>query len=231
MNTDLHTWLSDLWARLRPADVLDIAVVAVAIYVIVSWVRRARTRFVLGGLGALAGLYLLARLLDMVLTLVIFQAGLTLAVVTLIVVFQEDIRRAFERIAMRGRLRRPAAASAHTDLRELLVSSLMDLARRRVGALIVLRGGEPLARHLSGGFTLQGRPSEPLFASIFDTGSASSRRKSERSTFSTLHTTDVDRLDAQLPHRLQSEARGADRGGGGNGHNRNHALCRPGWNS
>jgi diadenylate cyclase len=168
----ITNWFLELWARLRPADVVDIAVVSVVTYVTVTWLRSARTRFVLAGLALLAGLYLVARLLDMVLTLLIFQAGITLAAVTLIVVFQEDIRRAFERIAMQGRLRRRATPSAHADLSSVLVGSLTDLAERRVGALIVIRGQEPLERHLSGGFRLEGHPTRPLLASIFDPGSS-----------------------------------------------------------
>lgn len=167
----LQQWLLELSARVRVADVLDVAVVSVALYVAIVWVRRARSRFALAGLGALVALYFAARLLDMVLTLLIFQAGITIALVALIVIFQEDIRRAFERLAMEGRLRRRIARTAHAELVEPLLESVADLAHRRIGALIVLRGHEPLERHLSGGFTLQGRPSVPLFASIFDPGS------------------------------------------------------------
>jgi hypothetical protein len=43
-----------------------------------------------------------------------------------------------------------------------------NLAKKRIGALIVIAGSDPLGRHLTGGVALDGRLSEPLLASIFD---------------------------------------------------------------
>lgn len=45
------------------------------------------------------------------------------------------------------------------------------LAQAKIGALMVLPGREPLDRHLEGGQYLDGRPSEALLLSLFDSGS------------------------------------------------------------
>jgi hypothetical protein len=45
------------------------------------------------------------------------------------------------------------------------------MASARIGALIVLRGREPLEPHLEGGIELSGRLSEPLLLSLFDASS------------------------------------------------------------
>jgi DNA integrity scanning protein DisA with diadenylate cyclase activity len=107
----------------------------------------------------------------MYLTLFLFQVGVTVAAVALVVIFQEDIRRAFERIATSRLLGARRERVASVELVDIIVESASTLAQKRVGALIVLRGKEPLERHTSGGFVLDGQPSEPLFYSIFDPSS------------------------------------------------------------
>jgi hypothetical protein len=51
---------------------------------------------------------------------------------------------------------------------DILLGTLEDLARAKVGALIVVRGNDPLERHITGGIELGGRLSEPLLKSVFD---------------------------------------------------------------
>jgi uncharacterized protein (TIGR00159 family) len=155
------------------ADVVDVIVVSMFAYAVITWVRRARSRFVLLGFATLVALYFVARLLDMYLTLVLFQAGITVALLALVVIFQEEIRRAFERIATSGLLRaRRGNVETRVDALDRIVEAAAALARARTGALIVLRGKEPLERHTSGGIPLDGVVSEALLYSIFDPSSA-----------------------------------------------------------
>ncbi|HNR14427.1 MAG TPA: diadenylate cyclase, partial [Thermodesulfobacteriota bacterium] len=49
-----------------------------------------------------------------------------------------------------------------------LVHTATDLAKEKIGALIVLRGKDMIIRHLSGGIELNGKVSEALLKSIFD---------------------------------------------------------------
>ncbi len=164
--------LQSLSSTLRPADLLDVAVVSVFVYAVISWVRRARSRFVLLGLSTLVGLYFAARLLTLYLTLFLFQVGLTVALITLVVIFQEDIRRAFERLATTRLLHEGRARGGESGFVDTVVTAVKELAERKIGALIVFKGTEPLERHITGGVPLDGRISPPLLYSIFDTGSA-----------------------------------------------------------
>jgi DNA integrity scanning protein DisA with diadenylate cyclase activity len=52
-----------------------------------------------------------------------------------------------------------------------LVRTVDDLAKEKTGALIVIRGNDPLERHMNGGIPLDGQLSEPLLRSIFDSHS------------------------------------------------------------
>ncbi|MBI4371491.1 MAG: DNA integrity scanning protein DisA nucleotide-binding domain protein [Elusimicrobia bacterium] len=153
------------------ADVLDMALVGALIYALLLWFKRTRAAFVAIGLFLLALVYALAYLSGMHMTVGLFQGFFAVFIVAVIVIFQEEIRSAFERLAVwsltGGVLK---SAPTHRQV-EILVRSLGDLARDRIGALVVLRGLDPLDRHLSGGWDLNGDLSEALIKSIFDSHS------------------------------------------------------------
>lgn len=162
----------EAWTNFRAVDVVDIIVVGIFIYSILVWFRKARSRFVLIGLALMTCVYFVARLLDMQLTLLLFQAGLAIALISVVIIFQDDIRRAFERIATGSSLIRRKGDPGSDQLIETLVESVDFLAKQKIGALIVLRGKEPLERNLTGGVTIDGQMSSQLLLSIFDPHSA-----------------------------------------------------------
>ncbi len=171
MNADLGQHLRNLGSTLRIADAVDVLVFAAIVYVALVWFRRARSRFVMLGMAALAMVYAVARVLDLTLTLVLFQAGITVALVALVVIFQEEIRRTFERLGNPSALRKRSAQDQSTRWVDELVASAVSMASSKTGALLVFQGREPLDRHTRGGTALDGRLSQPLLLSIFDSSS------------------------------------------------------------
>ena len=137
------------------------------LYAALLWFQRTASRGVLLGMALLTVVYFLARGLDMYLTSLAFHTTFAVLLFILVVVFQEDLRRLFERVsAVRSvQFRRTRAIPIDLDA---LVESVFEMARLRTGALIVLKGREPLHRHLIGGAELQGRLSKPLLVSLFD---------------------------------------------------------------
>ncbi|HEY6724428.1 MAG TPA: diadenylate cyclase [Polyangiaceae bacterium] len=160
-----------LLANVRLADVLDVLIVSSIAYGTVRWFRQSRSRLVMSGLATLVLLYFAARLLEMHLTLALFQAGITVAAVTLVVIFQDEIKRGFERVALASRFRTTGATRNSDTLADTIAAATAHFAKNRTGALVVFRGREPLERHLTGGVRLDGRVSESLLYSIFDTNS------------------------------------------------------------
>lgn len=152
-------------------DILDMMLVGSLIYGLLLWFKRTRAAFVALGLLLLAIVYTVAFYADMYMTVRIFQGFFAVFIVAVIVIFQEEIRSVFERIAVwsltGGVLK---SAPTHRQV-EILVRSLGDLARDHIGALVVLRGLDPLDRHVSGGWDLNGELSEALIKSIFDSHS------------------------------------------------------------
>lgn len=158
---------------LKPIDLVDILAVAVFVYGALVWFKQARSRFVLMGVAVLGGVYFVAQYLGLRLTLRMFEASLAVVVFALVIIFQEEIRRFFERLATSGLFRwRQEQHRTSTEVIDTVVESLVKLAKKRVGALVVFKGHEPLDRHLTGGQGLNGKLSFPLIDSIFDTSSA-----------------------------------------------------------
>lgn len=157
-------------------DALDIAVMAFLFYSGLVWFKKTRAAFVLRGILILGLVYLIAKGLGMFLTTLIFQGFFAIFLIAVVVIFQEELRQAFERIATisfeKEKLRRfwrsRAVSSAPAQETEALVCALAELSRQKIGALIVLTGKDPLPRHLNGGTELYGKLSEALLLSIFD---------------------------------------------------------------
>jgi len=153
--------------EMRFADVVDIIVVTVLLYATLALIRRTRAGFVAMGIVIVAALYFAARALDLQLTAWIFQGFFAVFLLIVVVIFQEELRQLFEKIALWSLGRRELSASS-ADPSDTLIACLGDFARQKIGALIILPGTQPIQRHIQGGIELQGKLSMPLLKSIFD---------------------------------------------------------------
>lgn len=158
--------MGSIFGALRVVDLLDIAIVAGLLWVLIAWVREARARIALTGVFAIAMLYWTAQWLDLRLTTTLLQGFIAVAALVLVVVFQDDLRRLFESITVL--VTRHSTPRPSDDFLDELAGLAFSLAHRRIGALFVLPGREPLDRLLEGGFFLDGRVSEPLLRSLVD---------------------------------------------------------------
>ncbi len=172
MLDNLFSFADEVVRTIRVVDLIDITLVSIFLYAALIWFQRTASRGVLIGVATLTSLYFLARGLDMYLTSLAFHTTFAVLLFVLVVVFQEDIRRLLERLSeLRSvRIGHRQQPSLRLDL-DTLVESVFQMAVSRTGALIVIRGHEPLERHLSGGIPLRGVVSRPLLLSIFDSSS------------------------------------------------------------
>jgi diadenylate cyclase len=152
----------------RFVDAIDILIVALLCWLIITWAREARARVALGGVVAVAGLFGLATWLDLRLTTWILEGFIAIAALVVVIVFQDDLRRFFEGITLwvvRNVTPRPS-----NDVLDHLGDLCFALGRERIGSIFVFPGREPLDRLLDGGQYLDGRVSEPLLRSLLDPG-------------------------------------------------------------
>ena len=166
---DIVNSVNAVMKNIRIQDILDMVIIAVMIFTLLMWFKTRASRFVLIGILVLGGVYLAARVFQLYLTVIVLQSFFGILLFVLVVIFQEDLRRFFERLAMIGNLRIEARPlSALEKAAGVIAQTAVSLAKKRVGALIVIQGNDPLDRHLTGGTSLDGLVSESLLESIFD---------------------------------------------------------------
>ena len=152
----------------------DIAIVTLVLYTfLVALKRTRRSGLIFTGIVIVAAVYLAARKFNLLLTVALLQGFFAVILVALVVIFQEDLRYFFERVALWWLERRPPLSkwkTARLPRREveILARTASDLARAKIGALIIIRGHDSIARHLNGGEEVKGLVSEVLLKSIFD---------------------------------------------------------------
>lgn len=170
-------WLEHLYRALTDIGVagfVDIVVVTLVIYTfLVALKRTRRSGLIFTGVVIVGVIYLAANKLNLVLTVALLQGFFAVILIALVVIFQEDLRYFFERVGIwwverrLPRYKRTTAGLPRHEV-ETLARTLADLARAKIGALVVIRGKDAIARHLEGGEDVEGRLSEPLLKSIFD---------------------------------------------------------------
>jgi uncharacterized protein (TIGR00159 family) len=167
------SWIRDVVREVGISGLVDIAVMAVLIRALLVWLKRTkRAAAAVTGILIVAGVYLLARQFDLNLTAAVLHGFFAVFLVALVVIFQQELRYLFERVAQwsldRGKRQQGAPRSALEQRIGILVRTLTDLARERWGAIIVLRGADPVVRHSEGGLSLNGDLSEAILKSVFD---------------------------------------------------------------
>ena len=162
----------DFWFQsIGLKEYADILMMTVMVYSILTWFRSTRAAFIFTGIVIAVGLYAVVRQLDLVLTKAVFEKFFAVILIALVVIFQEELRGFFERIAVwsfDSRFRQNKKLRPNREEVEIIARSVQDMARKRIGALIVLKGRDLIGRHLDGGNDLQGLLSEQLLMSLFD---------------------------------------------------------------
>jgi diadenylate cyclase len=154
------------WLPVIVDEIADIAIVTVALFLLLRALRGARARLAFVGLLIIGLVDLGARLLNLPLTTLLFRGLFLTSVVVVLLAFQDDLKRFFERLAV-SVLGRQSDEPEESAL-ESVVRASFALAEARNGALIVLPGRDPLDRHLEGGIDVDARVSDVLLLSLFD---------------------------------------------------------------
>lgn len=164
----LGTSLQDFARNVRIIDILDVALISIVFYLLLNWLIQSISKRSLIGFLILIGTYIFSRLSGMYLTELLIQALFVVILISLVVVFQSDIRRIVDRIGSLqffGNRQSPDYSNQTTDV---LTEAVSKMAENQTGALIVIRGKEEWDRHIDGGIEMNGKLSTPLLYSIFN---------------------------------------------------------------
>ncbi|HVX65647.1 MAG TPA: diadenylate cyclase [Bryobacteraceae bacterium] len=145
---------------------VDFVVLVGAIYLLLSWAKKARAvRIALGIIGLYSGA-LVARNYDLPITSWILSAGGFLAIAVLLVVFQPELRHAFMRLDALIRTGWRKEIVLDTTYRAISEAAFA-LGAERVGALMVLVRRDAITELIQDGTPLGAQVSHELLQAIF----------------------------------------------------------------
>ncbi|MBI4962679.1 MAG: TIGR00159 family protein [Desulfomonile tiedjei] len=131
--------LEELLQSISAANMVDIAIMACLIYFILSWFRGTRAFQILVTLLAIGVFYFVASALGLILTSVLFQYLWAAIIVVLVIVFQPEIREMLDRVSPVRYLSGRQSNDVGPGMLDETVRAVAELARLRIGALIVLQ--------------------------------------------------------------------------------------------
>jgi diadenylate cyclase len=159
--------MQDLLAQFRWIDALDILIVAFAVYQIILALRGTRAFHMLLGL---ALLYLASRIsLRLGLVTVNWALSNLLAVwfLSIIILFQPELRRALASVGRRGSLLRAFSRYQEAHMIDEVVRAVTSLAAKKIGAIIVVERDSRLTDSVDSGTALDALVSRRMLESIF----------------------------------------------------------------
>lgn len=166
---DIMYAIGNGFAQFRFQDALDILIIAFIVYKIIDVSVNTRAYQLLKGLGLLLVIMLLSTIFNLYTVSFLLNTLLVSGIVIVFVLFQPELRRGLAHIGGRFKFNLPGRSEADGDtiVREM-VSSLIRLSKRRVGALIVIERDTKLDEYLPTGTCVDGRITGALIENIFE---------------------------------------------------------------
>jgi diadenylate cyclase len=155
----ITSWQQGVWIA------LDILLVALLIYQVLTMIRGTRAAPMLAGLVLVAVIFYLARIGELTTLNWVVSHFLPYLVFALIVVFQSEIRHVLADLGRR--LTFLHGSSAESDSYDDIVLAANLFSQHQTGALIVIEREIGLRTHIESGVPLDARLSYDLLATIF----------------------------------------------------------------
>lgn len=147
-------------------DLVDIAVVAYAVYRLLLFLRGTRAVQVGQGMLIVGLVYLGAQRAGLVTAFTLLDRFLASSLLLIVVIFQGDIRRALMRVGNRPFLLRWRRSEESGAVEEVILAAAM-LAQRRVGALVVFERDAALDDFVAQGTLIDAAVTKELLYTIF----------------------------------------------------------------
>jgi uncharacterized protein (TIGR00159 family) len=158
--------IGEVFAHFRWQDAVDILIVAAVIYWIILLIRGTRSFQMLIGLVLLILALIISQMGRLMTVYWILNNFLSSIILIIVVVFQYDIRRALSTVG-----KNPfffSASSPHgAPIVEEIIDAALSMARRQIGALIVLERGAEVDKYVEVGVTIDATVTKELITTIF----------------------------------------------------------------
>ncbi len=166
-------WLS--MPDINLVDIIEILIIAFAVYQIVIWVKDTRAWVLLKGIIVLVIIWLLAAIFNMNVLLWIFQNVMVIGITAIVVVFQPEFRNALEQIGRKSF----SSISPFEDSRakyerysdrsiQGIVKAVYEMAKVKTGALIVVEQEIQCREFERTGIPIDAEISSQLLINIFE---------------------------------------------------------------
>lgn len=166
--------ISSGFAQFTWLDALDIIIIFLLLYKLIIWTKETRAYEVLKGIGLLFLCSVASQLLQLNTLSWLLDAFLKSGsiIIVLVVLFQPEFRRVLERLGRGGKSIGSALFDAATlssvEMIQDVQRAILSMARRRVGALIVVEQKTGLGDIINTGTPVDGLLSGALLENIFE---------------------------------------------------------------
>ncbi len=163
--------LAQLYESLGTRDVVEIAILAVTIYLILRLLGKTRGAGIVRGLGlVVVGLFLVAQVViasfDLTVLGRVLDYLLTTVLLGLLVIFQPELRRGLM-VLGRYRILRYFVPTPQYPIADRLADAAEAMSRECIGALVVIEREMGLAMYVETGELIDGEVSANLLRAIF----------------------------------------------------------------
>lgn len=143
----------------------DVLIVFYIIYRALKLVRGTRAAQTMTGMALIIGLFFFAKRLDLITVSWLFEKLIDYFIIFFVVIFQQDIRRALMQVGQNLFMRRQYE---ETYVIEEVVQAAGELAKQRIGALVVIERDADLSDHLGEvGVELDAKVTKELLITLF----------------------------------------------------------------
>ncbi len=152
-------------------DAIDILIITILLYKIITWTRQTRAYNVLKGFGIVILCYFLSEILSLNVLNWVLASAVQWGVIFIAILFQPELRRVFEHLGRGNILLKSLPGGVQKDASETireLHRCILSMAKRRVGALIVIEKKVALGDIIATGTRVDGIVSGALIENIFE---------------------------------------------------------------
>lgn len=165
-----------LLPKIGVVDILEIIIIAFALYHVTFWVKRTRAWTLVKGVFVLFSAYIVAYILDMSVILWVFDKTIGLGITALLIVFQPELRKALEELGQKKIVSSilPFDENKDRNIRftdrtvNEIVRATSELAKAKTGALIIMEKDIILSEYERTGIIIDSAISSQLLINIFE---------------------------------------------------------------
>ena len=165
--TDVLAAIQTGFSQFRTQDLIDILIIAYAIFSLIRLTTNTRSSQVVKGVGILLVIFFVSTVFNLITVRYLLQSFLVSGIVVAAVLFQPELRRALERIG-RFKLNISQKDTPSFEIVKQISMAVENMSRKKIGALIVLERNTKLGDYVQTGTIIDSEISDALIENIFE---------------------------------------------------------------